>query len=151
MNFARNIKIDVLYAGSTLAASDVDSTVLLDMLGYEGCMIIGAPYKSTAGGTTGTYQMVPRHSAVNTSTTGITDLGSTAYASDTALSTGDNGKVFAIDVFKPTKRYIGVTINRTGANLVGLGTVYGLRYHAHKMPVTQTTTFTVKNLTSPTT
>ena len=146
-----NIKIDVLYAGSTLAATDIDSTILLDMQGYEGCLILGSPIKTTAGGTTGTYQMVPRHSAVNTSTTGITDLGTTAYASDTALSTGDRGKVFGIDIYKPTKRYAGVSINRTGTNKVALGTVYGIRYGAHINPVTQTTSFTLKKPISPTT
>jgi hypothetical protein len=150
-NFLRNNKIEPVINGSTLAASDVDSTILIDMQGYEGCAFIGCAYKSTAGGTTGTYQMVPRHSAVNTSTTGITDLGSTAYASDTAFSTGDIGKTFMIDVYRPTKRYLTVSVNRTGVNVLGLGTVYAVRYGNHKGPVSQTTTYTVKNLTSPTT
>lgn len=150
-HISHDVKIDVLYVGSTLAATDVDSTVLLDMAGYEGCLLFGCAYKSTAGMSTGTYQMVPRHSAVNSSTTGITDLGSTAYASDTALSTGDYGKVFIVDINQPTKRYISVTVNRTGADNVALGTVYGMRYGRHKGPVTQTTSFEIKRPISPST
>jgi len=151
MNLLKNIAITPLVNGSTLAATDVDSTILVDMQGYDGVLLIGTAYKTSAGGTTGTFQMVPRHSAVNTSTTGITDLGSTSYATDTSFSTGDAGKVFAIDIKRPQKRYVTVTVNRTGANLVGLGTVFALSYSGKKMPIAQSTSYTVKQLISPTT
>jgi hypothetical protein len=151
VNLLKNVKITPLINGSTLAATDVDSTVLIDMKGWEGCVFVGCPYKCTGGGTTGTYQMVPRHSSVNTSTTGITDLGSTAYASDTALSTGDHGKCFIIDINRPTKRFLGISVNRTGSNLVGLGSVYAIQYTPHDAPISQTTTFVTKNVLSPST
>lgn len=151
MNLLKNVKITPLINGSTLAASDVDSTILIDMQSFEGVLFVGTAYKTSAGGTTGTFQMVPRHSAVNTSTTGITDLGSTSYATDTSFAAGDVGKVFAIDVYKPQQRYLTVSVNRTGANLLGLGTVFAIQYEGHKLPIAQTTTYVTKQLISPTT
>jgi hypothetical protein len=154
MNLLKNSKFIVFHRGTTAAAAtDIDSTVLADMQGYEGILIWSGVEETTAGGTTGTFQMVPRHSAVNSSTTGITDLGSTAYAATTALTTNHWGHVVAVDVYRPTQRYVGVTVNKTGANTVDNGPIMGLLYSNHKGPVTQSTAYVIqsKQLISPTT
>jgi hypothetical protein len=41
MNLLKNIKITTLYSGDTAeAASNIDSTVRVDMLGYDGCLVV---------------------------------------------------------------------------------------------------------------
>ena len=154
MNLLKNTKIIVLHPGTTINATDVDCTTLADMSGCEGILLMCGNISSTAGGTTGTLQLVPRHSAVNSSTTGITDLGSTSYGGTTALSTSHIGHVAAVDVYRPLKRYIGATVNKTGANVLAMGPVIGLQYGIHKGPIAQSTSYvvgTAKQCVSPTT
>lgn len=149
-----NSKITVVHAGDTaLAATDIDCTSLVDMSGYENVFFITSVVESTAGGTTGTVLMVPRHASVNTSTTGITDLASTAQAGTTALTTSMWGEAVAVDVVRPTKRYMTVSLNKTGANTVQLGPCIAIAYNNAKGPVSQSTSETIqtKTLISPTT
>lgn len=154
MNLLKNINIVVFHPGSTIEATDVDSTVLADMSGYEGILLMASNIKSTAGGTTGTLQLVPRHAATAASTTGITDLGSTAYGGTTALTTAHIGHLAAVDIYRPTKRYIGITVNRTGANVLAMGPLVGIQYGISKGPISQSTAYvvgTAKQCISPTT
>lgn len=154
MNLLKNTKIIVFHPGSTINATDVDSTVLADMSGCEGILLLASSITSTAGGTTGTLQLVPRHSAVNSSTTGITDLGSTSYGGTTALTTDHIGHAAVVDVYRPTKRYVGMTVNKTGANVLAMGSLIGIQYGIHKGPISQSTSHvvgTAQQCVSPTT
>ncbi len=134
-----DVKIDVMLRGDTaLAATNQDSTVVLDMSGYEGCMFVASVVETTAGGTTGTVQLLPRHSTSNASTA-LTDFGSTAISGTTALSTGNIKDWTAVDVYKPTKRYLGISLDKTGANTSLVGPVLAIRYNVRKAAVSQTT------------
>ena len=154
MNFLKNAKATVLHAGTTAVASaDIDCTTLVDMSGYEGVLIISSVIETSASQTTGGHQLVPRHSAVNTSTTGITDLGSTGTAGTTALTTNHWGHLCMVDIYKPTKQYITASLNKIGADSHHSGTIIALQYNNRKGPVTQSTAHVIssKQLISPTT
>ena len=154
MNLLNMSKIEVIHRGSTgLAATDLDCTALVDMKGYESCLLLVSCVESTAGMTTGTLQLQPRHSSVNTSTTGITDLGSTAIAGTTALTTGHIGKFAAVDIYRPTKRYITASIQRTGADTLMLSPVFAILYNHTQSPTSQSTgeVIQAKTLIAPTT
>jgi hypothetical protein len=123
------------------------------MSGYEGAFIIGSVIEVTGGISTGTFQMVPREASVNSSTTGISDLTSTATQGTTALSTGDKGKAVIVDVYRPEKRYLGVSLNKTGAGKSMLGPVYAILYGNRAGVVSQSTSHVIDSGTviSPTT
>ena len=153
-NLLKESEITVVHAGDTgLAATDIDCTSLVDMSGYESVMFITSVIETSAGCSTGTILMVPRHSAVNSSTTGITDLGSTAQAGTTALTTSMWGEFVAVDVYRPTKRYMTVSLNKTGADNVMVGPCIAIQYNPTYSPTSQSTSQEIQSklLQSPTT
>lgn len=154
MNLLKNINIVTMHRGSTAVAStDIDSGVMLDMSGYEGALFITGIVETTAGGTTGSAMLVPRHSSIST-TSGLTDLGSTGQAGVTAtLSTADWGKQLVVDVYRPTKRYLSVSLNKAGAASWDNGPIIAIQYGGKAQPVTQSSSYVLssKQLISPTT
>ena len=153
-NLLKESGIWVGHGGDTgLAATDIDCTTLVDVSGYEDVMFITSVVETSAGCSTGTILMVPRHASVNTSTTGITDLGSTAQAGTTALTTGMWGEYVAIDVHRPTQRYMTVSLNKTGADNVMVGPCYGIAYNPTYAPTSQSTSYEIQSklLESPVT
>lgn len=148
MNLLKNINVVSFYPGSTLGSSDIDSSVLADMKGYEGILLVAGIVASTGGGTTGSVQLLPRHSD-STSSTGLTDLSSTAAAGVTAtLDTGDIGKQLVVDVYRPTKRYISVSLNRAGAAKETIGPIIGIQYGGKYLPQTLSTDYVLDSTPS---
>lgn len=150
MSLLKNINFVVFHRGSTAAASaDVDSTVHIDMSGYEGILLGVGIEETTAGGTTGVIQLHPRHSSLSTGT--LTDL--TTGAGHVTLTTGDWGKHVLVDVYRPTKRYIGVSLNKTGNASWDHGPIWGIQYGSHGGPITQSSSYVIASAlsVSPTT
>ena len=153
MNLLENVEATVLYRGSTaLAATNVDSTTVLDMAGFDGCMLITTIIETTAGASTTAVKLTARHSTGSASTS-LTDLGSTSIAGDASISTSDWGKALIVDVYKPTKRYLGVSIDKDGAGTSMTSAVVALQYAGMKVPTSQPSgsVYASKQLVSPTT
>ena len=139
MNLLKEARIDTIYKGDTATANtNVDATTLIDTAGYESVLLISTVQDVTGGISTGGYQLLPRHSAVNTSTTGITDLGSTCVAgTSNSLDTGNIGDIIAIDIYRPSKRYLSVSIDKPGNGKSLAGPVVALRYNPSVAPTSQ--------------
>ena len=154
MNLLEEAKIDVLYRGDTgLGATNIDCTAMVDMSGYDSVMLMCSVVENTANVSTGGFELVPRHSAVVTSTTGLTDLGSTAIAgTGTALDTGDIGKIAVVDIWRPTKRYVGASLDKDGTAQCQAGPIIAIRYNPSVAPTTSgSDILEAVNLTAPTT
>lgn len=137
MNLLKNINVTVIHRGDTgLAATDVDSTQTVDMSGYDGVMLLTSIVETTAGASTTGVYLKPRHSSV-ASGTGLTALGSTAKAGSVTISTSDWGKALIVDIFRPTKRYIGASVDKDGTGTSLVGPVYAIQYAGSKGPVSQ--------------
>lgn len=145
-------EISVMTRGDTgLAATNVDSSVVLDMSGYEGCMFICSLVETTAGASTTAVQLVARHADTNASTA-LTDLGSTSKAGSLTLGTGNQQTAFVVDVVKPVKRYLGVSVDKPGAGTSQVGPVIAIQYNARNVNKSSTAYVADGNvLISPTT
>ena len=99
----------------------------VDMAGYDGVVFVAIMGVIT---TTGTFNMVVKQAA--------TDIEGTALSGATVTATGSaNGdKLLAIDVFRPTKRYVGVVLTLAVANSI-IGGVLAIQYKAAARPVVQ--------------
>ena len=104
------------------------------MAGYEGVVFIGKINAVTASGE---LEMYAQYSD-STSTTDMVDDTGTRVGSTGAVTTTDwDDKLLVLDIYKPLKRYVSVHIDKaTQASEIS---VVGIRYGAHKGPVTQST------------
>jgi hypothetical protein len=153
MNLLKNSKYTVMTRGDTgLAATNVDSSVLVDMSGWDGIQFIASIVEVTAGASTTAVSLLPRHATSNNATS-LTDLGSTAAAGDATVSTGDVQKALIVDVYRPLQRYMSVSVDKAGAGTSQIGPVIAVQYKGKKTPVTQSTTYVYssKQAVSPTT
>jgi len=150
MSLFENVKLTMLYRGSTgLAAADVDSTVRVDMKGYEGCLFLTSIIETTAAATTTAVTLQVRHADNSTAT--LTDVGTAA--GDGTITTADWGQALAVDIYRPLKRYLSVSVNKAGAGTSGTSAVFALQYGGKKGPITQSATYVEDSeiLISPTT
>jgi hypothetical protein len=156
MNFPllNNVNIVTMHRGSTAAASaNVDSTVHLDMQGYEGVMFAVGIEETTAGGTTGSLELIGRYA--ESSTDSFTDFSTSKAAAGVngSITTSDWGKHLVLDIYKPTYRYIGVSLDKDGAASLDNGPIMAIQYGGKEGPITQSSSY-VKDSTvsvSPTT
>lgn len=131
MNLLRNCKITVVEAAAS-AAQTALTTDVLDMTGYEGVMFIALT--GDVSDTSVLTLTVKANSANSTSSpTPITQKASDAF---TAGATSADSKVIAVDVYKPTLRYVFAELTRTTANAV-IGGIIAIQYGPNYMPTTQ--------------
>jgi hypothetical protein len=104
--------------------SVVSGTTGVDMLGFEGCLIIAAMNTLTAGQVT-TLQALD--SATNGSFVAITN------AITPAMADADSGKLMVIDVYRPVKRWLSAQVNRATQNAV-IDRVIMVQYNTKKAP-----------------
>jgi hypothetical protein len=108
-------------AAATAATSTIDGAQV-DMQGFDGVVIVASVATANAGN-------ILKAQGSDASGSGQTDLvGATAVA-------GSDGDVVAIDVYRPTQRYINAALVR-GASTV-TGEIRMIRYRASKVPAQQ--------------
>lgn len=129
MNVSKQTKLMLvqapLTAGSTtnnLASNPVDMT------GFDGCRFI-----STIGATSTAVTLIAQMASTTTSS----DFAAFGTSITTAATTVAD-RILALDVYKPTKRYLRTTLNSTGGNDSG-GTIAEL-YGARVSPTTNAST-----------
>ena len=134
MNLLKNCAFDTIITQTTAGSTDLEGEKVLDMAGYEGVVFIGKINAVTASGE---LEMYAQYSD-STSTTDMVDDTGTRVGSTGAVTTTDwDDKLLVLDIYKPLKRYVSVHIDKaTQASEIS---VVGIRYGAHKGPVTQST------------
>lgn len=107
-------------------ATDIEGATL-DMSGFEGVMVEVTFGAITAGAVTGIVMQQSDNSDMSSADT----LASPAFT----VADDDDGQVFIADLFKPTKRYVRVHVDRATQNAVVAGATY-YQYGAATEPVT---------------
>lgn len=107
-------------AGTTV----ISGTTGVDMLGFEGCLIIAAFGTLTAGQVT---TLQASDSATNGSFAAITN------AVTAAMADADSGKLLVLDVYRPVKRWLSAIVNRATSNAV-IDRVIMVQYNTKKAP-----------------
>ncbi len=133
MNLSKNIRIQKVKALSTTAGSAVDSDSV-DMAGWDGVLFFV------------TMATVNASNFVNLAQSA--DDSSFADLAGTKVTPGDDNDVGAIDVYRPTDRYVRMEVDRGGANTV-LGEIYAIQYRGRKLPSTHGSDIDIKTHISP--
>lgn len=125
------------YAGAAVAAgSSIDNnSSRIDMAGYEGVVFFTTVTDSVD---TGVAALTIEQNTADS------DSGMAALSGAVAtLTSGDNddlnGKVLAVDVYRPKERYVQAVRTSATAN-IAYGEIYAIRYGAKKLPVTNDST-----------
>lgn len=135
MNFIKNNKLSFGLAAISAASSTDSNSSILDMSGYEGVVAFVTITDSTD---TGVCTLNIQQSAANSDTAMTTITGATDTL--TSASNDDlNSKVLAVDVYKPTKRYVQANVITATAN-GAFGEVYLVQYKSSKGPITASAT-----------
>lgn len=132
MNLLRNIDIIKASTARVVAGATMHSKVV-DMQGFEGCLFIAVGstlLEGTSGGSSAVNKKVVMYVKSSTASAG-TYVKHTAYcASSSGLAGGVNNRVLALDVYKPTDRYLKAAIH--GASSGGIDAIMALRYSARR-------------------
>ncbi len=104
--------------------ADPDSA-RVDMQGFDGVMFICSLGTITA---TGTVTMVAKQAATDI-------VGDALSGASVAAAADDDDKLLVIDIFRPTDRYLGVSLTLAVANSI-IGGVMAIQYSARTKPTT---------------
>lgn len=118
------VKVTVVKTTQASAGTAVN-TDSVDMTGYDGVVFVGALATANAGNSVNVAQS--------------SDNSTFADLEGTAQVPGTNGDLVAIDVFRPTDRYVRAEIVRAGADTV-TETFFAIQYRGRKAPVTSIAT-----------
>lgn len=132
VHITESIVTEIAHAPVAAGAADVTDCKVIDMQGYDGVrFIVGF------GAITGTAvtSINARQADAKTNDTTLTSgqdlLGTKVTIADTG---GD--KVYILDVYRPTKRYVQLLIKRATANAV-VNAAYSEKYGGRRKPATQ--------------
>lgn len=129
-NLANEVKVTRVMNAVAAGTTDQTSSVV-DMLGWDGCMFITSFGTITTGAVTSVKLQQDTASGFGTAA----DLAGTAQ---TVADTDDNKSVIH-DIYRPQERYVAVVIDRGTQNAVIDG-VWALQYKGRRQPTTHDST-----------
>lgn len=132
---ALSLSLDYTATGTT----QITPAAGVDMTGYDGVIFIGKLYSFNAG------NYIKALQSVNS------DLSSSADLAGSKVTPTADNSVFYIDIVRPTKRYVGISVVRAGATSI-IGSVYAIRYRTHNpLPLSNSSSTLIgKTLSDPT-
>jgi len=130
-NIIKNCKFqqEITVTNGAAGTSDITGSII-DMEGYEGCVFILQLGAITSGAVTSCYLKQSADS-------GLSGATSLTTATTVTIADTDDEKVIVIDVYRPTKRYIALFVDRGTQNAVV--SAVAMQYGARQAPVTQGT------------
>lgn len=133
MNLGKSISLHRVKALSTTAGTEV-TTDTIDMQGFDGVIV---------------FLTLATFNAANyiTAQQSADDSTYNNLEGSKVVTTTD-ADVVAIDIYKPTDRYIQIDVERGGADTV-LGEIYALKYGAHKKAPAHGTNVRIEYHASP--
>ena len=131
MNLSPNVKISsaVTPTAGVAATTDIEGTIL-DMSGYEGVLVVVRMGTITANAVTSIKMQQDTAATMS----GAADLTGTAQT----IADTDDDKIFYIDLFRPTERYVRLYVDRGTQNAVVASAIY-IQYGPKATPITQPT------------
>jgi hypothetical protein len=129
----KNVKLSLITAAINNSTGSTDTTGVsyVDMAGFDGCLLVGIPSEVIATAIMGMYPYTGV--SVAAMATGSTDV----YAGTTSATTSMEEMVFALDLIKPSARYISARWDKLTA--ASGGAILAIQYNAGKNPVAQST------------
>ena len=131
--------IAITSANGVAGTADIEG-VTLDMQGFEGVLMLIAFGVITGSAVTS----IKAQQGDESDLSDATDLLGTAQT----VADDDDEKTFYIDLYKPTKRYVRILVDRATQNAVVGGATY-LQYGAKKQPVAHGTNVAGETHISP--
>ncbi|MDF3413281.1 hypothetical protein HKX54_02335 [Sulfitobacter sp. M57] len=129
-NLLNNLAPLVLGNAIAAASNTDDDTAIIDMAGFEGVVFMASIDDSAA---TAVAEIKVQQSAANAGG-GMVDLVGAVATLTSAVDDDLNAQFLAVDVFRPTERYLRVNRASNTAN-IAFGSVIAIRYGARKVPI----------------
>ncbi len=129
---SQNVLITRISNSSAAAQTAVTSSVL-DMAGYDGVLFLAALGDVTSGSIL--TLTANENTANSTSSPTPTAITGGASSGATAGATNYDSKIIAVDVYRPTKRYVYVVLTRTTQDAVVDG-IFAVQYRGRSVPET---------------
>lgn len=131
MNLLKDVKVTVVEAAAGAAQTELVTDVL-DMQGFDGVMFVALTGDVTSGSV---ITLTVKANSAN-SVSSPTPVTQKATGAVTAGATDADSKVLAVDVYKPTLRYVFASLTRTTQDAI-VGGIIAIQYGAHKKPTEQ--------------
>lgn len=131
VSILKDMCVTVINSNVTAGTSAINSSVILDMQGYDSvCMF------AQLGTVTSTCVLTLNiNSNTTSSTSGATlETGATCTVTDAGGNT--SGDVLLVDLFRPSKRYVYANLTRTTANAV-INSIIAIQYNTKNYAATQ--------------
>ncbi len=128
MNLLKNVKVDQIL-GYFAAGTTAKTSSIIDMQGYDGVLFVAGFGTLLETGTLNVQVLQDTDSAGGTMAAVAGTAAYTVTAADALLTQS----AIAVDVYKPQKRYLEVTVTPAVANAVILGVV-AIRYKGKMGP-----------------
>lgn len=133
--------LDPVVAGTSTQTTDV-----LDMAGFDGCLIICSLGDVTSGSVlTLTAKENTANSVSSPTPVAVTGGATAAFTAD--ASSADN-KLLIVDVVRPSYRYLFATLTRATQNAV-INSIIAIQYRGKSLPVTQSSDVIASALSTP--
>ena len=131
LNLAYNVKISsaITPAAGVAHTDDINGTIL-DMMGYEGVLVVVRFGAITTSAVTSIKMQQDTAAAMGTAA----DLLGTSQT----VADDDDNEIFYIDLFRPTERYVRLVVDRHTQTAVVASAEY-IQYGPKAAPVTQPT------------
>lgn len=143
MNLLKNVKIDQIL-GYFAAGTTAKTSSIIDMQGYEGVLFIAEFGTIIEGGTINVQVLQDTDSGGGA----MAAVAGTAAHTVTATDAARTQSAIAVDVYKPLKRYLEVTVTPAVQNAVICG-VTAIRYKGKMGPDANADLLKATQLVSP--
>lgn len=127
-SIVKDMLITRVNASASAAQTELLSTTILDMSGYDSVCFIVLLGTATDGSV---MTLTVKSNPTSSSSGGTTEKAGTAVTAATSSS-----KTMAVDVFRPTQRYVFSSFTRTAQNC-GVDGVLAIQYNSKNKPTTQ--------------
>jgi hypothetical protein len=126
MNLSSEIKITKVKDAEVSAGTEILSDEI-DMSGFDGCLF----FTTIATANSGNY--------IKAQEDDTTGMGSAADLEDTKVVAASTNDVVWLDIYKPLKQFLRISVIRAGADTV-VGEIYALQYQGRSYPNTNLVT-----------
>lgn len=134
-NLLKNVEIvRVANRGAGAASATPTKGTIIDMQGFDGVLFVAA-----FDNVLDTSAIALKIAGADTNSSGAMALLTGAEAGATADATSADNKLLAVDVYKPSNRYLEAQVFHVTANAPFDG-VFAIKYRGRQMPVTQGST-----------
>jgi hypothetical protein len=131
-NLLNNIKLDYVAAAVSAGSSIDNDSAIVDTAGFDGVIFLSTITDSVD---TGVATLTVEQNTAN-STSGMAALAGAVATATSGANDDLNGKLLAVDVYRPRERY--VRANRTSATAnIAYGECLAILYSGIKVPVAQ--------------